>query len=168
VDVEGQMNPASKIEGYVASLLTAKPERCEGVFSRTADSFEEDLLEFDEFPQEYFDFVLSLLSEKRFYSRPGVWNFLLVLGTEKEKLQEMHYRVLAQAITDSYPLYENEDLCLAVCDFIARNYEARWAKELLNRLKDLEAAKSAELGGFADDGLKILEREVARALKSQH
>jgi hypothetical protein len=162
------MNTEKKIEDYISSLLSAKPERCEGVFSRAADNFEDDLLEFDDFPQDYFDFVICLLSEKRFYSRPGVWNFLLVLGTEKEKLQEIHHRSLAQAITNSYPFYENEDLCLAVCDFIARNYEAKWAKELLNRLKSLEAAKVAELRGFADDGLRILDRESDRLLKSRH
>ena len=161
-------NPAAKISGYITSLLDAKPERCEGVFSRAADSFEDDLLEFEDFPSEYFDFAIALLSEKRFFSRPGVWNFLLVLSTEKEKLQEPHYRSLAQAITDNYPAYENEDLCLAVCDFIARNYEARRARELLSRLKQLETAKAPKLHGFADDGLRTLEREVARLMKSQH
>lgn len=162
------MNSAAKIENYSVSLLEAKPERCEGVFSRTADNFEDDLLEFDEFPPEYFDFALSLLSDERYYSRPGVWNFLLVLGTEKEKLLEAHYRALAQVITDNYPSYKNPDLCLAVCDFIARNYETKWARELLTRLKGLEAVKPAELQGSADEGLKILEREVARSLKSRH
>jgi hypothetical protein len=161
-------DPAAKIAGYASSLLGAKPERCEGAFSRAADSVEDDLLEFDEFPPEYFAFAVALLSEERFFMRAGVWNFLLVLSTEKEKLLEPHYRALAQAITDNYPAYKNEDLCLAVCDFIARNYEAAWARDLLNRLKQLETAKVPELRGFADDGLRILEREVARSMKSQH
>ena len=112
--------------------------------------------------------AVALLRDERFYSRPGVWNFLLVLGTEKEKLLEEHYRLLAQAITDNYPSYGNQDLCLAICDFIARNYEAKWASELLKCLKSLEAMKPAELRGPADEGLKILEREVARSLKSRH
>lgn len=162
------MDPATKIASYSTLLLEAKPERSEGVFSRTADSFEDDLLEFDEFPAEYFAFVLALLSDNRFYSRPGLWNFFLVLGTEKQKLSNTHRHALAQAITDNYPSYENEDLCLAVCDFIARNYEAKWALDLLNRLKDLEANKPTSLRGFANEGLTILEREVARSVKSQH
>jgi hypothetical protein len=162
------INPASKVATYSASLLDAKLERCEGVFSRTADSFEDDLLEFDEFPPDYFDFALSLLRDERFYSRPGVWNFLLVLGTEKEKLLEAHYRALAQVITDNYPSYRNPDLCLAVCDFIARSYETKWARDLLTHLKNLEAVKPAELHGSADEGLKILEHEVARSLKLRH
>ena len=54
------MNPSVKVANYSASLLEAKPERCEGVFSRIADSFEDDLLEFDEFPPEYFGLALSL------------------------------------------------------------------------------------------------------------
>lgn len=161
-------DPAAKIADYVSSLLDAKPEKCEGVFSRAADRFENDLLEFDEFPPEYFAFVMALLSEESFFSRAGVWNFLLVLSTEKEKLLDPHYRALAQAISANYPVYSNEDLCLAVCDFIARNYEARLARELLNRLKQLEAAKLPKLRGFADEGLRILEREIARARKSQH
>ena len=48
------MDPKTKIANYSALLLEAKPERCEGVFSRTADSFEDDLLELNKFPQEYF------------------------------------------------------------------------------------------------------------------
>ena len=59
-----------KVENYKKLLLEAKPERCEGVFSRTADNFEDALLEFNDFPTEYFDFALSLLREERFYSRP--------------------------------------------------------------------------------------------------
>lgn len=162
------MDPAAKIASYSTLLLAAKPEKSEGVFSRTADRFEDDLLEFDEFPPEYFAFALALLSDERFYSRPGLWNFLLVLGTERQKLSDTHCRTLAQVITDNYPSYENEDLCLGVCDFIARNYEAKWALELLNRLKQLEATKPVKLRGFADEGLAILDREVARSLKSQH
>ena len=160
--------PSEKLASYLASLLDAKPERCEGVFSRTADNFEDDLLEFEAFPPGYFDFMLTLLSDVRFFSRAGLWNFLLVLSTESEKLQGPHYRMLAQVIGDHYIEYQDKDLCLAVCDFIARSYEASRARHLLLQLKELEAGRPLQLQGFADEGLKLLEREVSRSMKSRH
>jgi hypothetical protein len=160
--------PSAKIAVYLASLLDAKPEKCENVFSRVADEFEDDLLDFDSFPKEYFEFVLSLLGDEKLFSRAGVWNFLLALGTEKRKLIDEHYQLLAQVIAEHYPAYQNQDLCLAVCDFIARNYEAKWAAQLLARLQDLEALKPVDLRGFANDGLRILEREVSRSLHAKH
>lgn len=155
-------DPMTKIADYAASILNAEPEKCESVFSRVADCFEDDLLEFDEFPPEYFSFVIAILSEERFFSRAGAWNFLLVLSTEREKLLESHYSALVQAIYEGYPKYKNGDLCFSVCDFIARNHKATEARGILNRLKQLEVDKSSELRGFADDGLDILENEIKR------
>jgi hypothetical protein len=162
------MNTAANIACYSTLLLESKPEHSESAFSRVADRFEDDLLEFDEFPPEYFAFVLTLLSDRRFYLRKGLWNFLLVLGTEMRRLSDDDCTKLTKVIEDNYPSYENEDLCLGVCDLVSRNFETKSAFDLLNRLKRLEATKPANLRGFADEGLTILEREVARSMKSQH
>lgn len=156
------MNESPKLVEYATKILQAKLERSEGAFSQAADSFEDDLLEFADFPADYFAFVIALLSDEKFFSRPGVWNFLLVLSTEKEKLQSPHYERLAETILAHYPSYVNEDLCLGVCDFIARNYPQAYAKRVLFGLKEIEKKKDPSLQGFADDGLRILEREIAR------
>ncbi|RTD84024.1 hypothetical protein EJO68_33345 [Variovorax atrisoli] len=152
----------SKLVEYSDAILSAKPGRSEGAFSRAAESFEDDLLDFSDFPEDYFAFVLRVLSDDAFFLRAGAWNFLLILGTEKEKLQQAHYDQLAEAIVTHYPFYLNEDLCLAACDFIARNYPEAYARRVLNRLREIEKQKDPSLLGFATDGLRILELEVAR------
>lgn len=161
--LETPMIENPKLVEYATKILQAKPERSEGAFSQAADRFEDDLLEFSNFPEDYFAFVLELLSEEKYFSRPGAWNFLLVLGTEKEKLQSSHYERLAETILAHYAAYLNEDLCLGVCDFIARNYPEAYAKRVLHGLREIEKKKDPSLLGFADDGLRILEREVARS-----
>lgn len=160
--LEAPMNENPKLVEYATRILQASPERSEGAFSRAADSFEDDLLDFPDFPKDYFEFILSLLSEERFFSRPGTWNFLLVLSTEKEKLQSSHYEKLAQTMLANYAAYLDDDLCLGVCDFIARNYPEAYARQVLRGLKEIEKKKDPSLLGFSDDGLRILEREVAR------
>uniref|UniRef100_UPI00104DD4C5 hypothetical protein n=1 Tax=unclassified Variovorax TaxID=663243 RepID=UPI00104DD4C5 len=161
--LEVPMNENPRLVEYATKILQAKPERSESAFSRAADSFEDDLLNFSDFPADYFAFVLGLLSEERFFLRPGAWNFLLVLSTEKEKLQLSHYEKLAETILGHYQFYLNEDLCLGVCDFIARNYREAHAKRVLHGLREIEKKKDPSLLGFADDGLRILEREIARS-----
>lgn len=160
--LEAPMNENPKLVEYATQILQASAERSEGAFSRAADSFEDDLLDFPDFPKDYFEFILSLLSEERFFSRPGTWNFLLVLSTEKEKLLSSHYEKLAETILANYAAYLNDDLCLGVCDFIARNYPESYARQVLHGMKEIEKKKYSSLLGFAEDGLRILEREVAR------
>ena len=151
----------NKLTGYRNSILTTPLEKSESVCGKVADRFENDLLEADIFPAGYFEFIVELLSSEQFYPKPGIWNFLLVLSTEKQKLLATHYEKLAAAILSNYLNYTDSDLCLAICDFIARNYRHSRAKELLDNLKTLELTKSGK--GFADEGLWILDREIARS-----
>ncbi len=157
------MTYSDKLAQYLDAILQAKAKQSESACSKAADNFEDDLLEFENFPDEYFEFVLNLLSKEEFYSRPGIWNFLLVLGTEKHKLLLTHYDRISVCIVDYYREYTDEDLCLAACDFIARNYAEASARKLLNKLKDIEKEKDEDLRGFADDGLRILEQEIIRS-----
>jgi hypothetical protein len=154
-----------QIAQYRASLSRCAGSQCEAVFQKIADSYEDDLLEHADFPDEYFEFALDLLSDTTFYSKPGVWNFLLVLGTEQGKLQPHHYAALAERIVANYGEYQNSDLCLAVCDFIARNYSVRDARPIFDKLAAIEAGKPAELRGFVEDGRRILAAEAQRAAK---
>ena len=161
------MDHAEKLAQYEDAILRSDMKRSESVYSKAADNFEDDLLEFEDFPEQYFEFVLKLLSEEQFYAKPGLWNFLLALSTEKEKLTPKHYERLTNCMLSHYRAYTDEDLCLAVCDFIARNCAPGPAKKLLDRLKDIEQSKAEGLRGFANDGLRILAREVARSRDMQ-
>lgn len=144
---------------YLESLSNCPNKEAEAIFRKIADSYEDDLLEHEDFPAEYFEFVLYLLSDATFYSKPGLWNFLLVLGTEKHKLLRKHYESLGEHIVANYVNYTNDDLCLAVCDFIARNYPVNEAKKLFDRLSRIESKKNEGLRGFVANGLRILAAE---------
>lgn len=152
-----------RLDEYRELLTQCAGRRCEGVFEKVADRYEDDLLELENFPKNYFDFVLELLSDAKFYSKPGVWNFLLVLGTEQGKLQPHHYKALAERIVDNYEQYRNTDLCVAVCDFVARNYSSLHARAIFDQLAAIEAKKTKDLHGFVEDGLRILAAEEKRA-----
>jgi len=147
---------------YEAKLLNCDQSNSESVFQDVADSYEDDLLEFDEFPDEYFDFVLTLLSDNRFFSKAGVWNFLLVLGTESHRLCSNHYARLSDTIIDHFKDYDDEDLCLGVCDFVARNYSLADASMIFDRLEAIEKQKSESLHGFVADGRRIMLAEEER------
>jgi hypothetical protein len=159
---------SAKLDEYRTLLSQCVGRQCESTFQKVADSYEDDLLEFEEFPEDYFRFVLELLSNATFYAKPGIWNFLLVLGTEQGKLQPRHYRGLVEQIVSNYGKYENADLCLAVCDFIARNYSGSDARPVFEKLAEIEGRKPRHLQGFVADCLRILAAEEQRALKDKH
>ncbi|WP_321283838.1 hypothetical protein [uncultured Vibrio sp.] len=147
---------------YENKLLGCELAKSESVFQSVADSYEDDLLEFDEFPDEYFDFVLKLLSDRRYYSKAGLWNFLLVLGTESHRLSPHHYCRLRDTIIDHFKDYDDEDLCLGVCDFVARNYSFADAGDIFDRLEVIEKQKPESLHGFVVDGRRIMLAEEER------
>lgn len=150
-----------RLDAYREQLVKCSPKNSESVYQKVADSYEDDLLEVEEFPSGYFEFVLSVLTESRFFSKPGAWIFLLVLGTEKRKMRD-RYQALAKVLVDNYEQYMDEDLCLAVCDFVARNYFADVARAIFERLAVIEKRKPEELQGFVKDGLRILAAEERR------
>jgi hypothetical protein len=151
-----------RLAQYRNLLSECKGSKCEKVFEQIADRYEDDLLEIQGFPDDYFKLVTDLLSNESFYSKPGVWNFLAVLGTEQGRLQPAHYDALAECIV----LNLNTDLCVAVCDFIARNYPATRARGIFSRLATVEEKKPEALHGFVKDGLRILAAEERRARTS--
>jgi hypothetical protein len=161
-------NTQRKLDEYKVALTRCTGSQCESVFQRVAESFEDDLLEFEDFPEDYFSFALELLSNATFYLKPGLWSFLMVLGTERHKLTSRHYDELAERMVEGYSRYSNEDLCLAVCDFIARNYSAAVARSLFGKLDAIEKNKSMDLRGFVADGLRILAAEEKRVLSDKH
>lgn len=146
----------------LSEKIKLSTSKSESICSKIADSFEDDLMEFEGFPQEHFDFVKSLLSTPTLYSKPGIWNFLMVLSSGRHRLTSNNFRQLSDIFIGNYSFYEDEDLCLATCDFIARNFPSHEAGLLLKKLKALEIGKPLEFRGAADEGLIILNNDIAR------
>ncbi len=151
------------LDKYRKLISMCSGKECEGVFQKVVDSYEDDLLECEEFPPSYFEFVVDQLSLKEVFTKPGLWNFLMVLSTEQGKLQPQHYGALADCFLRNYQAYEDTDLCLAVCDFVARNYSTPEARYLLGKLGEIESKKPKELQGFVSDGFIIVTAEEKRA-----
>ncbi len=133
------------------------------ICSRLADTFENNLLNYEQFPSSYMDFFLALLSDQRYYTKPGIWNFILAVNNAKDALSAAQYETITAAFTENFADYRDKELCFAVCDFIARNLSYSKAATLLRTLKAQELQKAADLRGYADEGLFILEQEVIRA-----
>lgn len=150
----------------LTQISLVENKRSAALCSRLADNFEDDLLEYEEFPAEHFNFFLALLASEQYCNKPGVWNFLLAVNNAKDALSKLQYESITMAFADSYSKYTDKDLCFAVCDFIARNLEPLRATELLKKLKQQESHKSIELQGYADQGFFILEQEAKRLIQN--
>lgn len=87
----------------------------------------------------------------------------IILAAEPKRCEAVLSRV-----ADRYVNYQDPDLCLAVCDFIARNYKQGTAEELLRKIRVKERSKQESLRGFADDGLRIAAAEAARIQSGRH
>lgn len=158
----------NKLSVYEKVLATASPEASESAYWKVCREFEDDLLDFPGFPDSYFGFILKLFSDASFYTKKGAWHFLLALGTEQHRLQDKHYKGLADTFVANFATYLGLDelLPLTVCDFIARNYPTSEAAWLFDRLEEIERSKPPEQQGFVQDGRRIMAAEAQRALKN--
>ncbi|MFS2032754.1 hypothetical protein ACEN8I_01910 [Polaromonas sp. CT11-55] len=150
----------------LTQISAAESERSAALCSRLADTFEDDLLEHDGFPDAHLNFFLALLSKKQYYDKPGVWNFILAVNNSRDALTSAQCERITTAFIDNFAAYQDKDLCFAVCDFVARNLESFKASDLLQQLKRLELQKAADLRGYADEGLYILGQEIKRAARN--
>ena len=154
---------------YVLTQISSgESSRSAALCSRLADNFEDDLLEYAEFPDAHLDFFLTLLSSQQYYSKPGIWNFVLAVNNARDALSASQYESIATAFENNFGNYTDKELCFAVCDFIARNLELPVAADLLKKLKQQELQKSSELQGYVDEGLFILEQEKKRARSAEN
>lgn len=150
---------------YLSAILNTKNDKeSEKVSQKVADDFEMELLNFTSFPSDFLEFILKLLSDKTLFTKAGIWNFLLVLSTESHILKKSDYEALLITITENFKDYENSDLCLACCDFIARNYPYDIAKNTFHFLKKVEDAKPEQLKGYVQEGIYIMNRELERGI----
>lgn len=147
----------------LAQIENIESKHSSALCSRLADQFEDDLLEYSDFPDEYLMLFATLLSESRYFDKPGIWNFVLAVNNARDALTKKQLEHIADVFLANFQHYLEPDLCLAVCDFIARNIQLSRAAELLKELKLQEDGKPPEARGFVEQGFFILNQEAKRA-----
>lgn len=157
------MSMLEQFPDLLTQISLAAKKRSSSLCSRLADKFEDDLLDYGDFPEAYLNFFLELLSDKQYYDQPGIWNFVLAVNNARDALSSEQYERITNTFVANFEYYSDTDLCLAVCDFVARNLEPSKAAELLKKLKQQELKKSADLQGYVDQGFFILGQEIQRA-----
>ena len=147
---------------WLQKIHSVNANRNLSVCSKICDELSGALLNYDYFPDDLFDFLLTLLSSKDYSDKPGVWNFILVVNNARDELSLDQKRRFLDAVVQGYKDYEDGDLCFAICDYIARNIPPRDARSMLLELKNKESEKSKKLQGCADQGLFIVDQEIKR------
>lgn len=159
------MSESGNLDEYEHKLLNCSPKNSVSTFQKVADDYEDDILSFCSYPDNYIDFFLKLMSDSRFYTKQGLWQFLLMIGVDVEIMPTEQTKAIAKVLTENFIHYEDEMLCLTTCDFIARYYPFDEAEKILLMLKEIEKGKKEQ--GFANDGLRILNNERIRAEKEE-
>lgn len=155
-----------KFSKQLQQLASVDIKRSESLCNRLADELQDELLNHDAMPDSLFNYFLTLLSVATYYEKPGLWNFILALNTPRDDLSKEQFKKLTKVFLENYGSYSDKELCLAVCDFIARHIEPSEASVLLNQLKAQEAQKDTTLRGYADEGLYIVGQEIIRASRT--
>lgn len=153
---------SEKLNDYANSIAQSPKSTSEAVCSKIADEFEDELMELEGLPPGPFRFLQRLFSDPLIYRQPGVWNFFMVLSAGRHRLTPSHFEQLAATLKENFAAYVDADLCLAACDFVARNYPHSDARKLLEELRELENQKPKGIQGIADEGLQILSNEIER------
>lgn len=154
---------ALNVSDVLMQIERTESKRSSSLCSRLADQFEDDLLEYANFPDEYLMLFMTLLSDRRYFEKPGIWNFVLAVNNARDALTSEQLERIGKEFVANFQDYLDPDLCLAVCDFVARNIRPSKAAELLQELKRREAKKPSEVQGIVDQGFFILSQEIKRA-----
>ena len=144
-------------------VASVECKRSAALCSRLANQFEDDLLEYTDFPDEHFMLFIALLSDNRYFKKSGIWNFILAVNNAKDALTSEQLECIGKVFLANFQYYLDPDLCLAVCDFIARNIQPPKAIKLLQELKLREAEKPPEIQGIVEQGFFILSQEIKRS-----
>lgn len=139
-------------------LLEAKDE---ADYEKASNLYSDDILEYENFPDEYLAFLIEILTKPEFYAQQGAYHFLAIIGADTDIMSAIQLENISDAIIGNYVNYVDEMLCLTVCDFIARYYPHEEAERILLHLKHIENQKEEK--GFANDGLRILSNERQRS-----
>ena len=142
-----------KIAIYRQLLMSAEKE---SVIKDISHEYSEDILDYENFPEEYLEFLVEILSTKELYMKDGIYHFLVLVGTDTDIMTEEQLERIVLAIKSNYHNYLNKMLCFTVCDFIAYYYPEDPARKVLKYMVSLETEKPEELRCYAQEGLNII------------
>jgi len=100
------------------------------------DYLEEELLNFDKFPEEYLLFVEEIFSNIHLYSARNSWKILHFLPSENLTVEQ--FQRLGQVIRKHFFSYSEYMLCDISCDFVARTCSSKYALELFEKFLEYE------------------------------
>ncbi len=127
------------------ALLSTSDAEAEFVFRQQADQFEEELLGIAIAPDQYVDLFVEIISNPEFAARPGAWNFVVRMYTDREKLTSDQLERLLQGFQSGYPLYKDERMRLLVSDFVARAYQPSRALQAISEMAKGATDKDAKV-----------------------
>lgn len=64
----------------------------------------------------------KVFSTKEIFSLPGTDEFIMTMSFNLITFSESQKNSILLTAKDHYPSYDNEEFCIVMCDFIARNY----------------------------------------------
>lgn len=96
---------------------------------RLVDFLEDDLLEYEGFPQEYLKSIIHMFSSDVFFIMPDIWKVLHMLTVE-DLTREQFYEI-SVTLRESFNSYKDNMLIDMSCDFIARTCQIDSAIEML-------------------------------------
>jgi hypothetical protein len=103
-------------------LLNANAEASDREFKATVNELEDRVLQSKEFPDAHVALLVDVLSDPLLFQKPGAWRVAVSIYNEREKLTEQQQAVLIAAISQTYPQYSDENLCLTTADLVARSF----------------------------------------------
>ena len=107
--------------------------------------WEEELLKFETFPEEYFEFVAAGFSDETFLQSKDVWKILHFLATENLSVEQDEQ--LSSLLVSKFLDYDDYMLCDMTCDFVARKCHPKKSLEKLTAMShsDLDDIHRAAL-----------------------
>ncbi len=103
-------------------------------FQHYADLFFRHLLEYADFPEDYFSLLLEVLSRPNLFSVEGAETFLYQTYASRDALSPKQREKLFELLVDQYPSYTKSQLCLVAADFLSRGYPPAVALGAIERM----------------------------------
>lgn len=150
-----------KLNKYKKLILNSSKE---SEIEDISNNFSDDLLDYGmQFPDSYLDFLIEIMSTKKYYDKAGLYNFLAVVSIEVDIMSHPQLERLVKVISNNYFYYIDEMLCITSIDFIARYLSSENATIIINDLYLMENDSFKKQ--ICLDGIKIIDNEKKRIIK---
>jgi hypothetical protein len=137
------------------NIAGADPKLCQ----QLATQFGDDMLLQDAVPDDYFQLFLDILQTRELYEMPGVSDLFTTLYIEREKITDQQNPRLIDAIVANYHCFSDDNLCLVICDMVARIWPPAIA---LGALEEMAKTRHATAVNAVCVGLEVILRHLER------